>query len=174
MDKLNLKFFFLLVICELTFSINLLGQKTGYVLGPNEGEQLRKGRVIKASPKSGSRNVVLVLDSLPAGFQTNFHAHKRADEFFYIIRGDGYAEIDSTKYKIAAGSIIFVPKGTAHNIKVSESGSMNMLFFFDKPGTDDWFRWVQENFFSKSIPMSIEDCNKFGKKYGYICIENKR
>ena len=171
MKKLILLFLLLNIVSVLTHSHASYGQKSGYVLGPKEGESLGQNRIIRASPKSDSNNVVLVLDSLPPAFETTFHAHKRADEFFYIINGEGTVEMDTVKYEIGSGSVIFVPKGKAHNLKVSSKGSMNLLFFFDKPGSDEWFREAHEKFFSKSLPMSVDACNEIGKKYGYICFD---
>lgn len=163
-----LMFFFVFTLLQVSYS-----QTTGYVLGPKEGESLGS-KTIKASPKSGSNGGVLVLDSVPAGFETTFHAHKRADEFFYIISGKGLVELDSTKYEIGSGSVIFVPRGKAHNLKVSNNGSMKMIFFFDKPGADEWFREAHEKFFSKSIYMSVDECNRIGKKYGYTCFDKAK
>lgn len=173
MKKLTLPFLLLIVMFAFTLSQVLYAQKTGYVLGPKEGESLGS-KIIKASPKSGSNGGVLVLDSVPAGFETTLHAHKKADEFFYILNGKGIVELDSMKYEIGSGSVIFVPRGTAHNLKVSNNGSMKMLFFFDKPGADEWFREVHEKYFSKSIPLTVEGCNEIGKKYGYTCFDKSK
>lgn len=68
------------------------------------------------------------MDSVPAGFETTFHAHKKADEFFYIISGKGLVELDSMKYEIGSGSVIFVPRGTAHNIKCLQKANEEFVF----------------------------------------------
>jgi mannose-6-phosphate isomerase-like protein (cupin superfamily) len=156
----------LLVIAQYGFS-----QVEAYVLNPREGEALGPGRLIKASPHTGSRNVVLVIDSARAGFETTFHAHRKTDEFFYIIEGEGTVDLDTQRHVIGPGSVIFIPGSMAHNVKVSDTGPMRMLFFFDKPGTDEWFREAHEKFFSRGLPMSTEDCNRIGKKYGYVCLD---
>ena len=165
----SLHLIFLLFISFFTSSTQ--AQNHGYVLGPNEGEFLGPTRIIKASPKSGSLNAVMVLDSLLPGFKTTFHIHKKQDEFFYVINGSGTAELDSVKYDIGPGTVIFVPRGMVHNLSVSNKGPMNLLFFFDRPGVDEWFREAHEKYFSKSLPMTIEACNQLGVKYGYICID---
>ncbi|MBT28657.1 MAG: hypothetical protein CMO01_03270 [Thalassobius sp.] len=155
-------------------SVTLAAQSSGYVLKPNQGEALGDSRTIKASPKSGTNNAVMVLDSLAPGFETTFHAHKKADELFYVINGEGRFDVGAESYEVSAGYVLFVPKGEKHNLTVSNKGSMLLLFFFDKPGADDWFRESHKQFFSKSIPMSTQDCNELGKKYGYICIESNK
>ena len=173
MKKLAQPFLVFVVIFVFNLSQVSFAQKTGYVLGQKEGESLGS-KTIKASPKSGSNGGVMVLDSVPAGFETTFHAHKKADEFFYIINGEGVVELDSMKYEISSGSVIFVPRGKAHNLKVSNNGSMKMIFFFDKPGADEWFREVHEKYFSKSVPLTVDGCNEIGKKYGYICFDKSK
>ena len=173
MKKLTLPFVLLIAISTFNLPHVSHAQKKGYVLGSKEGESLGS-KTIKASPKSGSNGGVMVLDSVPAGFETTFHAHKRADEFFYIISGKGLVELDSMKYEVDSGSVIFVPGGMAHNLKVSNNGSMKMIFFFDKPGADEWFREAHQKFFSKSLYMSVDECNKIGRKYGYTCFDKAK
>lgn len=156
-----------LILCEWS----LYAQASGYVLPPGQGELLGPNRIIKASPKSGSLNAVVVLDSLRPGFSSTWHIHQKADEFFYVVQGEGSAEIENAKYPIANGAVIFVPRGAAHNLSVSDRGPMKLLFFFDQPGADEWFREAHEKFFSKSIHMSTAECNEMGKKYGYVCLD---
>jgi plastocyanin len=84
------------------------------------------------------------------------------------------AEFDGKELEIGPGYVIFVPAGAAHNMSVSEDGPMELLFFFDKPGADEWFREAHERYFSKSIPLTVEACNEIGEKYDYVCIDNEK
>lgn len=171
MKKLILTLGFILISSIMLFAQS---ERKGYVLKPEEGEKLGSIRTIKASPKSGTQGGVMVIDKLYAGFETTFHVHEGADEFFYVISGDGTAEFDGQEIAVSTGDVIFVPAGSEHNMKVSEDGPMELLFFFDKPGADQWFREAHEQYFSKSIPMTVEDCNQLGKKYGYKCIDKSK
>jgi quercetin dioxygenase-like cupin family protein len=144
---------------------------SGYVLKPGEGESLGPTRLIKASPDSGTQGGVVVMDRLEPGFETTFHIHTVADEFFYVVSGTGAAEFDGRRIEIGSGDFIFVPAGSEHNLSVSDDGPMELLFVFDKPGADDWFREAHERFFSQSLPFSIDDCNEIGAKYDYVCLE---
>ncbi len=145
--------------------------RKGYVLKPGEGEALGPSRLIKASPQSGTQGGVIVLDQLRPGFQTTFHIHTNADEFFYVVGGEGRAEFEGQKIAIGPGDVIFIPAGTEHNMSVSEEGAMELLFFLYRPGIDGWFREVHEKFFSKSLPLTVEACNEIGEQYSYICVE---
>jgi len=166
--------FFLAFVLIISITLSAQSERNGYILKPDEGEKLGSIRTIKASPKSGTQGGVMVIDKLPSGFETTFHVHEEADEFFYVISGDGTAEFDGKEQKISSGYVIFVPAGSEHNMKVSEDGPMELLFFFDKPGADQWFREAHEQYFSKPIPLTVEACNKLGKKYGYKCIDKSK
>lgn len=142
----------------------------GYVLRTGEGEGLGPGRLIKASPKRGTQGGVVVLDQLPAGFTTGFHAHTKADEFFYVINGSGSASIDEQDVAIGPGDFVFVPARGKHRMSVADTGPMELLYFLDQPGLDDFFREAHTLYFSKARPMSLDECNAIGQKYATVCI----
>ena len=98
--RLGMKRIILIVLLTLV-NISLAADEArkGYVLKPGEGEALGPSRLIKASPQSGTQGGVIVLDQLRPGFQTTFHIHTNADEFFYVVGGegraaDGFADLD--------------------------------------------------------------------------------
>jgi len=148
------------------------GESAGYVLAPGEGESLGPGRIIMASPRTGTQGGVLMFSSIPAGFKTSFHIHQIADEFFYIISGNGAAEFGGESHSIGPGYFIFVPAGGEHKLSVTDNEPMEVLSFFDQPGFDDWFREAHERFFSKSLPLTLEDCNEIGAKYNHVCVRD--
>ncbi len=142
----------------------------GYVLKADEGEALGSTRLIKASPRSGTQGGIVVLDQLPPGFATGFHAHRNADEFFYVISGTGTASIDEENVSIGPGDFIFVPVDGKHKMSVADAGPMELIIFLDKPGLDGFFREAHALYFSQSKPMSLEECNTIGEKYDHVCI----
>jgi mannose-6-phosphate isomerase-like protein (cupin superfamily) len=145
---------------------------SGYVLAPGDGELLGPDRVILASPESGTQGGVLMLSRIPAGFRTSFHIHQTADEFFYILSGGGTAEFAGAVHQIDPGYTIFVPAGGQHKLSVAEDEPMEVLSFFDRPGFDGWFREAHERFFSKSLSMSLDECNEIGAKYDHVCVRD--
>lgn len=42
------------------------------------------------------------------------HAHGDADEFIYVVAGEGSATLDGRREKLSAGILLFVPRGTPH------------------------------------------------------------
>jgi mannose-6-phosphate isomerase-like protein (cupin superfamily) len=47
------------------------------------------------------------------------HAHDDADEFIYVVAGEGSAALQGTTQKLRAGTLLFVPRGTSHGLTVS-------------------------------------------------------
>ena len=115
----------------------------------------------------------LNLDQLPAGFTTGFHAHTNADEFFYVISGTGTASIDEEDVPIGPGDFIFVPTAGKHKMSVADTGPMEIIFFLDEPGLEEFFREAHALYFSQSQTMSLEECNAIGQKYGMVCITER-
>mgnify|MGYP005847286221 CR=1 FL=1 len=152
---------------------NKVPDTQGYVLKAGEGEALGPTRLIKASPRSGTQGGIVVLDQLPPGFTTGFHAHTNADEFFYVIAGTGTASIGEEDIPIGAGDFVFVPTGGTHKMSVAETGPMELLYFLDEPGLDDFFRAAHALYFSQFKTMTLEECNAIGEKYGMVCITER-
>ena len=46
------------------------------------------------------------------------HAHADADEFLYVVAGEGSASVDGRREKLSAGVLLFVPRGTPHAVAV--------------------------------------------------------
>ncbi len=47
------------------------------------------------------------------------HAHDDADEFIYVVAGEGLASLQGTSQKLKAGTLLFIPRGTSHGLTVS-------------------------------------------------------
>ncbi len=143
-----------------------------YVLRSGEGEALGDNRLIKASPNSGTKAAVVVLDQLQPSFTTgpDFHRHDNADEVFYVISGKGAVTVSDQEHALAAGDIAFVPNGMNHIISVSSDGPMELLFFLDEPGLDEWFRLAHAQYFSTGTPLTAEACNEIGDRLAMTCV----
>lgn len=48
------------------------------------------------------------------------HAHAEADEFLYVIAGEGAANVAGAAHRLRAGALLFVPRGVTH--RFSQSG----------------------------------------------------
>jgi len=139
----------------------------GYVLKAGEGESVGPG-LVKASANSGTRSIEVVMSNLPAGAYTGIHIHTNADEFFYILDGNGTIQIDGVTYVLDRGDFAFIPIGVEHEVK-TDTG-LEMLEIVDGPARVEFMREVAAR--PSSNRMSLEECNEIGARHGVICITN--
>lgn len=55
------------------------------------------------------------------------HSHDDADEFIYVVAGEGSASLQGTAQKLKAGTLLFVPRGTSHGLTVSGRNPLIVL-----------------------------------------------
>ena len=139
--------------------------REGYVLKVGEGEYAA-GAIIKASPASGTQGGVLLHEPFPDGFSTGLHYHVEADEFFYVISGQGTATFNGEDHSVEAGDVIFIPAGLDHKLW-TDGSTMELLAFLDKPGLDEEFRaWHRA--YGEDAPVSLEQLNEIAERYGTV------
>ena len=68
-------------------------------------------REIMARPSSRVEAVTVA----PGG-EIGAHVHTGTDETIVVVAGDGEAELDGRRTPLRAGSLLFIPDGTPHNI----------------------------------------------------------
>ena len=60
------------------------------------------------------------------------HAHAEADEFVYVVAGEGTATVDGVPQRLRAGVLLFVPRGTPHG--VTRSGRNPLIVLATRAG----------------------------------------
>ncbi|MDQ3487277.1 MAG: carboxypeptidase regulatory-like domain-containing protein [Acidobacteriota bacterium] len=55
------------------------------------------------------------------------HVHDDADEFIYVVAGEGSASVQGATQKLKAGTLLFVPRGTSHGLTVSGRNPLIVL-----------------------------------------------
>jgi mannose-6-phosphate isomerase-like protein (cupin superfamily) len=156
------------------FGIVLIGaasvwsQQRGYVLKPGAGEHLPGERrtIVKASPRTGTQGVEMFRDTMPAGASTGIHVHQQADEFFYVLSGNGLAFVDGKEVPVEADDLIFVPKGDDHRVKRSGPMPLELVFLLDRPGLASDMRESRSEEVAKMRPLTLEERNRISQKYG--------
>lgn len=63
-----------------------------------------------------SKELQLVLMSIPPETDIGMEVHPETTQFFVIESGSGLAILNGEKYKMGPGDAVWVPSGTAHNI----------------------------------------------------------
>jgi mannose-6-phosphate isomerase-like protein (cupin superfamily) len=66
-------------------------------------------------------NQSLAEASVSAGSATERHYHKRSEEFYFLLEGEGTMEINGETREVAAGDAILIPPGAWHQITASSA-----------------------------------------------------
>ena len=90
---------------------------------------LKHDDLAKAGPEMNARGLV-VTDSGTVGIQSgnvNKHMHPKTDEIQYIIEGSGAMWLGGERKEFKAGTLIIIPKGTAHGGTLVTSGPVKAI-----------------------------------------------
>ena len=82
-----------------------------------DGSEIRE---LLAYRNSAIRNQSLAEASVLAGGATQRHYHKKSEEFYFILEGEGIMEVDAERRTIAPGDAILIPPGAWHQITASQ------------------------------------------------------
>lgn len=95
---------------------------------------------ITPNPEMRGRNIV-VTDNATIGIQSGNvgkHMHPKTDEIQYIIEGSGAMWLGDERKEFKAGTLIVIPKGTAHGGTIVTSGPVKAIAIKIPPqGRDD-------------------------------------
>ena len=114
----------------------------GFVLRPDEGEAIpRRRAVIKVSTQAGSSRFGMATQRLEKGETIPVHMHERADEVFFVHRGEGIVILGEERIPISEGCVVFIPQGTWHGFE-SHSDELYLVWAISPPDFVDLFRQV--------------------------------
>lgn len=140
----------------------------GFVLKAGEGEALRNGIVVKASPRTGTQSAILVEQTFPKGGATGLHVHEQGDELFYVVSGRGTATLGDSEESIGPGDVIFVPASAVHRIRnLDHDQPLTVVFFMESAELVDLFRAIHERFErDPSRPVTPEEIAELERRTG--------
>lgn len=72
------------------------------------------------------------------------HIHRTGDEAAYVVDGELEFQLDHKVIKASAGSVIFVPKGTTHNVTNLGPGKAEIIIILSPPGFEGYWREMAE------------------------------
>lgn len=78
-----------------------------------DGSEIRE---LLAHRNSSIRNQSLAEATLRMGQSTRSHYHPKAEEIYYILRGEGRMKIGGEERRVGSGDAIAIPAGTPHQI----------------------------------------------------------
>lgn len=88
-----------------------------------DGSEIRE---LLAQRNSPIRNQSLAEATLRAGQSTRAHFHPKAEEIYYILRGQGRMKIQGEEREVGPGDAIAIPPGVLHQI--SHQGDEDLIF----------------------------------------------
>jgi mannose-6-phosphate isomerase-like protein (cupin superfamily) len=74
-----------------------------------------------------NRNQSLAEATVPAGSATRLHLHRRAEEIYHIVAGDGTMRLGQEEFPIAAGDTILIAPGTPHCVTNTGTEALRIL-----------------------------------------------
>lgn len=120
---------------------------TAIVLRPEDGESLWQPKpstgyiVNKLNPyNSPYDDFSTGLQVLEPGTHIRRHAHERSREILFCYRGQGYAEIGTSRHELTEESMMLIGRGVQHKVVNTGAGQMRLLWIISPPGLEDWFR----------------------------------
>jgi mannose-6-phosphate isomerase-like protein (cupin superfamily) len=81
-----------------------------------DGSQIRS---ILDCTNAPVRNQSLAEASLARGASTEHHYHKKSEELYFLLEGEGIMEIDGEEHPVAPGDAILIAPGAWHQITAS-------------------------------------------------------
>jgi quercetin dioxygenase-like cupin family protein len=76
---------------------------------------------------------------LPPGGRVRLHAHDRAEEVFYVLKGTGVAEIDGQPHHLSPGVALYFGHNRQHTISNDGAEDLQWLWFFLPGKLEDFF-----------------------------------
>lgn len=67
---------------------------------------------------------------------TEYHLHKRSEEIYYILEGEGLMEIESDQQKVSEDQVIIIPPDKRHRIRNKGDTQLRFLCFCSPPYSD--------------------------------------
>lgn len=134
----------------------------GYVLKAGDGIIFGNGITEKVSPETGSEKSILAEQIFEKGGSTGLHIHDQGDEIFYIAKGSGIAHLDGTDHSISAGDVVFIPRGSIHEMSNPHNvDTLVVVFFMDSPQLFDQFRAMKDRLEKSPGPFTDADREYF-------------
>jgi mannose-6-phosphate isomerase-like protein (cupin superfamily) len=84
-----------------------------------------------------SKNLQLVLMTLPPGCDIGEEVHEHIDQFFRIEEGEGEIRIDGAAHRIADDFAVIVPAGARHNVINTGSAPLKLYTLYGPPEHKD-------------------------------------
>lgn len=94
------------------------------------------------------------------------HKHDGVDEGFYVVTGTLEAQVGPDRVQAAAGSLVWVPRGTAHAFANGGPDTLHVVAFAMPGGIEALFAEQAAYFASLDGPPDLEVLSAMGDRHG--------
>lgn len=84
------------------------------------------------------------MSEVPAGSQSNPHAHNEQEESFFIHEGEGEVVVDGRAISVRAGSLVVISPGEVHQLRNTGSALLRVFCVVAPPFAEEQFSNVHE------------------------------
>ena len=86
-------------------------------------------KLLVAGERTPSEGLTMGIAEIPTGASILLH-HHRPEEVYYVLEGEGTAEIENIAAHIGPGSALFVPRNAQHRTINTGTVPLRLLFVF--------------------------------------------
>jgi len=114
-----------------------------FLVPPNGGERIENplgGEIVFKARGAQTREALTVFEAANAPSQgPPLHVHALLDELIYVIDGTIRIRLNDRVERAAAGSCVFIPRGTPHTWAVASDGAARLLVVVAPAGLEQFF-----------------------------------
>lgn len=102
--------------------------------------------------------------TVPAGFSTGLHVHRRQEETFYVLAGECEWQVGDQAVRALPGTYVFIPPGVPHNIANTSDRPARMIMTVSPPGHEHYFEELVK-LVSSSNPPDVNAIGELRSRY---------
>ncbi|MFV0678159.1 cupin domain-containing protein [Variovorax sp. tm] len=80
--------------------------------------------------------------TLPPGGTVRLHSHDRSEEVLYVLEGEGAAEVDGKKARMAPNTTLYLGHNQTHTFTNDGTVDLKWVWFFMPGGLEDFFEGI--------------------------------
>jgi quercetin dioxygenase-like cupin family protein len=114
-----------------------------FVLAPGAGERIRTEATgpltFKLRGEQSNGRLTVLENVVPSSAGPPLHVHAHEDECWYVLAGELRFQLGERFGRAAAGSFVFIPRGTPHTFQNVGAGDARVLVLFTPAGMERLF-----------------------------------
>jgi quercetin dioxygenase-like cupin family protein len=80
-------------------------------------------------PRTATEKIEMGMVTLKKGEKNRLQSHPNEEEGYLFLEGAGTLLLGDAKHKVGAGSVIYVPRNTAHQVECTSDDALKYVYF---------------------------------------------